>query len=91
MRTTALFPALLALRGHLEAALSHAMALRVASGRVDVLDVTDHIASHMTEWDPTIAGVRVIDPDTRAAFARGLAGVATNIALAADTAARRTA
>lgn len=81
-------PMVSAIRGFLEQGTRYARTLQTDGHPVDPDVVALFLTAHMSAWDPQIAGVSVTDPATRIAGARFLAGVAVNVATAANVATR---
>jgi hypothetical protein len=67
---------------YLKDGVDHYVMLRAAGKEASAQLITMHLEAQMTNWDPRIGGVALLDPETRQAAARFLAGVATNIASA---------
>ena len=88
MNIATLLPALMRLREFLEVGVEHATMLRGQQGGVDVGVVAAFLFVKMESWNPSMAGVSVVDDETKQACARFLAGIATNIAASANAATR---
>lgn len=76
--TVAMLPLVSKLGDYLRVAGEHAQ--RAASSGQAVPEViASALDGKMADWNPSINGRRVLDPDTRRACARFLAGVAVNV------------
>lgn len=67
---------------YLKQAVDHYAMLRSSGKEVSVEIVTMFLSGKMADWSPEIAGVSLLDDETRHAAARFLSGVAVNIARA---------
>lgn len=70
------------LASFLKQAVDHYASLRSAGKEVSVAVITVYLSEKMSDWNPTVGSVALLDPETRQAAARFLAGVAVNIASA---------
>jgi hypothetical protein len=70
------------LGSYLKQGVDYYAALRLAGKEVSAALVSVHLAEKMSEWNPKINGVVLLDDETRNAAARFIAGVAVNIASA---------
>ena len=52
--------------------------VRASGGNIDADALTAFLLVKMEGWDPLVAGRKVFDAETRAAFARAVAGIALN-------------
>jgi hypothetical protein len=63
---------------YIKAAGDHYSTLKFAAGADGVDLVTAFLEEKMQDWNPVVDGKKLIDPETRKAGARFLAGVAIN-------------
>lgn len=70
------------LAAYLKMAVDYYAALRSQGKEVSLAMVTSYLDIQMAEWDPAIGKAKLLDPETRHAAARFLAGVAINLASA---------
>lgn len=70
------------LASYLKQAVDHYATLKAAGKEVSVVVIATYLTEKMADWNPKLGGTALIDPDTRQAAARFLAGVAVNIASA---------
>ncbi len=89
MNLATLLPALMRLREFLEAGVEYASALHMSGGEVSVEMVSVFLQTRMSDWNPKVSGVDVLDDETRYAAARFLSGIAVNLVAAADAATTR--
>ena len=77
--TVALLPLVAKLGDYLRAAGEHAQRAVASGASVGPDVIAAVVENEMSGWNPTISGRRVLDPETRRAAARFLAGVAVNV------------
>jgi hypothetical protein len=70
------------LASYLKQAVDHYAALRAAGKDASVVVIAAYLAEKMADWNPKVGSVELLDPETRQAASRFLAGVAVNIASA---------
>ncbi len=75
---TAIVPLLTKLGEYGKLAIARAVT-DAAAGKADPEQVAAYLEKEMAEWNPTIKGRSLADPETRKAAARFLAGVACNL------------
>jgi hypothetical protein len=61
-------------------ALDHYAVLRASGGEVTPDLIAEFLTTKMTDWNPQIGGVEILDQDTKRAGARFIAGIAFNVA-----------
>ena len=88
MTLAAFFPMLASVRGFLEQATTYARTLKGDGMVVDPDVVALYLTAKMSDWEPKIGRIPVMDPATRIAGARFIAGIAVNVVTAADAATR---
>jgi len=77
--TSKLLPLLMKLGSYFTQGLDYYVLLRSQGQDIGADGVALFISSKMETWDPTILGKKALDPETREAAARMLAGVAVNL------------
>jgi hypothetical protein len=80
VKLAALLPLISQLGTYLVAGMDHYADLREARKAADPETISFFLRIKLDGWDPEIKGRRVLDPETKDAAARFLAGVACNLA-----------
>ena len=75
---TAILPLLTKLGEYAKLAISRAVT-DSAAGVKDPEKLAEYLEKEMADWNPTVKGRSLADPETRKAAARFLAGVACNL------------
>ena len=75
-----MLPLVAKLGEYLKDAFDHYVEMKAKGVEVDADTVAVFMAEHMKSWDPKISGKQLLDPETRKAACRFVAGVATNLA-----------
>lgn len=73
-----LMPLVIQLGQHLKGAVDHYAMLKAAGTVAGPDAVAVFLEEKMATWNPVLAGKTLLDPDTKKAAARFLAGVAVN-------------
>ena len=71
-------PLIAQLGGYLKAAMDEYADLRAAGSKADPDAIAFFLEAKLAGWEPKLSGKALLDPATRAACARFLAGVAVN-------------
>ena len=74
-----LLPLLTKLGSYFTLGLDYYVQLKTTGQEIGPEGVAMFIEAKMEEWDPEILGKKALDPETRTAAARMLAGVAVNL------------
>jgi hypothetical protein len=77
---TKLIPLIMKLGDYLKKGFDHYTQLKIAGSEVDVDLLTAFISRQMDSWNPKMGKKILLDPETKIAAARFLAGVAFNLA-----------
>ena len=77
---TTLFPLVLKLGDFLKKGFDHYVQLKASGTEVNVEIVAAYLTIQMASWEPTVKGKPLLDPETKAAAAKFIAGVARNMA-----------
>lgn len=64
---------------YLKQGVDHYATLKALGGEIDADIIGAFIESQIGDWNPEIAGKKLLDPETRAACARFLGGIAYNV------------
>ncbi len=75
-----IIPLVLKLGDYLRSGFDHYVALQVSGIPVDADVLSAFISIQMNDWEPKMNGKDLLDPETKQACARFLAGIAYNIA-----------
>ena len=76
--STKFLPLVVQLGTYLKQGLDHYAQLQRLGEEAGPDVIAAYLALQMESWDPMLAGKKLLDPDTRYAAARFLAGVAVN-------------
>lgn len=77
---TVVIPLVKKLGDYLKVGAEHYVTMRAAGIEPDADTVALYLAAKMEGWNPVVKGRTLLDPETKAACARFLAGVALNVA-----------
>lgn len=80
MNVAALLPIATQIGNYIKSGIDQYAILKAAGGEVDPDLIAEFLLIKMQDWDPAVSGKKVLDPDTKRAGARFLAGVAFNFA-----------
>ena len=75
-----IIPLIIKLGDYLRSGFDHYVAMQVAGVDIDADILAAFISSQMEGWQPKVNGKSLLDPETKEACARFLAGIAFNIA-----------
>jgi len=75
-----IIPLIVKLGDYLRNGFDHYVELQVSGVPVDADLIALFIDMQMKDWEPVINGKEILDPETKAACARFLAGIAFNLA-----------
>lgn len=75
---TKFLPLVIQLGQFLKAGMDHYAAVKMAGQLAGPDAVAAYLDMKMSTWDPVLSGKKLLDPDTRKAAARFLAGVVVN-------------
>jgi hypothetical protein len=75
-----MLPLVAKLGEYLNKAFDHYVQMKANGVEVDADTLAAFMADQMTSWDPELSGKKLLDPTTRKAVCRFVAGVAINIA-----------
>ena len=82
---TKIIPLIIKLGDYLKSGFDHYVAMQVSGVEIDADILGAFISSQMGDWQPKINGKGLLDPETKEACARFLAGLAFNLASKEDT------
>ena len=80
--TTALIPLVSKLGKFLQAGFEHYIAMKAMGMDPSAEALAAFLEDQMDDWNPSVRGSKLLDPETKAACARFLGGVAFNMAIA---------
>lgn len=78
--TSQLLPLMMKLGNYFRLAVDHYAVLRAAGMDITPDTIASFLDAQMTDWNPELKGRKFLDPATRHAAARFLAGVVCNLA-----------
>lgn len=78
VKVTQFLPLVSQLGNYLKTGIDHYADLRSAGNEAGPDIIAVFLEDKMSSWDPKVNGSSLLDPDTRSAAARFLAGVAVN-------------
>lgn len=78
VKVSQFLPLVSQLGGYLKTGIDHYVTLKQAGDNAGPEVIAVFLEDKMATWDPKVKGTSLLDPDTRSAAARFLAGVAVN-------------